>query len=78
MCIEITGIPPPVWGEENVIDMVLKIRKLMDVEIGKEDISICHRLPMSQSHDGRPNQQKIIVKFVRERSRKNFTNQDGG
>ena len=70
-CVEITGIPPPVWGEENVNDMVLKIGKLMDVEIGKEDISVCHRLPISRSHDGRPNQQKII-KFVRREIKEKF------
>ena len=35
-CVEITGISPPAWGEENVNDMVLKIGKLTDVEIAKE------------------------------------------
>ena len=35
-CVEITGISPPAWGEENVNDMALKIGKLMDVEIAKE------------------------------------------
>ena len=64
-CAEISGIPPSVWGEENVNNVVVKIAKLMDVEMGEEDISVCHRLAMSRRHEGRPNQHKIIVKFVR-------------
>ena len=32
-CVEITGIPSPVWGEENVNDVVIKIGELMDVEM---------------------------------------------
>ena len=55
-CVEISGIPPSVWGEEKVNTVVVKIAKLMDVEMGEKDISVCHQLPMSRRHDGRPNQ----------------------
>ena len=44
----------------------------MDVEMGEEDISVCHRLPMSRRHDGRPNQQKIIVKLVGRKIKEKF------
>ena len=71
-CVEISGIPPSVWGEENVNNVVVKIAKLMDVEMGEEDISVCHRLPMSRHHDGQPNQQKIIVKFVSREIKEKF------
>ena len=71
-CVEISGIPPSAWGEENVNNVVVKIAKLMDVEMGEEDISVCHRLPMSRRHDGRPNQQKIIAKFVRREIKEKF------
>ena len=60
------------WKEENLNDVVIKIGELSGVEIHEEDISVCHRLPMNRSHDGRPKQQKIIAKFVRREVKEKF------
>ena len=46
-------------------NVVIKIGELIDVEICEDDISVCHRLPVSRNHDGRRKQKRIIAKFVR-------------
>ena len=60
-CVEITGISSPVWGEENVSDVVITMAELMDVEMCEDDISVC-----------RPKQQRIIAKFVRKEIKEKF------
>ena len=66
-CVEITGIPSPVWGEENVSDVVITMAELMDVEMCEDDISVCHV---------DPNNRGLLPRLSGKRSRRNFTNQD--
>ena len=45
-CIEISGIPAPGPGQsENVNAVVCNVGKLIGVDVKREDISVCHRLP---------------------------------
>jgi hypothetical protein len=64
-CVEISGIPSPVWKEENLNDIATKIGELTGVKIREDDISVCHRLPQRRRQNDRNKQQRIIVKFVR-------------
>lgn len=58
-CLEINGVPET--NNENVVEIVQTIGKVLQVTVSAEDIDACHRLGPKQ--DGR--RRGIIVKFVR-------------
>ena len=65
-CLEIHGIPQPQDPKsENTNDVVLRVGKLMGVNLSQEDISVSHRLPTSTKYKGKRSEPLIIVKFVR-------------
>ena len=59
-CLEISGIP--FQESENTNDIVIEIGKLVGIQIQEEDISVSHRLPVT---DGCRSTPAIIVKFIR-------------
>jgi hypothetical protein len=72
-CIEISGIPAPGPGQsENVNAVVSNVGKLIGVEVKREDISVCHRLPQLKGYKGKINEPLIIVKFVRREVKEKF------
>lgn len=65
--IEIRGIPLSTRSQrENTNDMVKKVAEKIGVQIVEEDISVSHRLPVSQSYRRSTSAETapIIVKFV--------------
>ena len=73
-CVEIRGIPlPSSHSKEDTNEIVLKVAKLMGVDIEDRDISISHRLRNSESYKGKGNKSPpIVVKFVRRISKDKF------
>ena len=71
-CLEIRGIPPT--SDENPMNLVQSIGKLIGVEVNNTDISISHRLPSNNQQHGRPNIRDpgLIVKFTRRDVRDRF------
>ena len=62
-CIEISRIPAPGPGQsENVNAVVSEVGKLISVEVKREDISVCHRLPQFKGYKGKRKEPVIIVK----------------
>ena len=59
-CLEIKGIP--VVPDEDTNKIVTQVGSLLDVEIGKGDISVSHRNPSKGKRD---DPHSIIVKFTR-------------
>ena len=70
--IEIRGIP--VSGiKEDAEAIVQQVAECMEVDLRRDDISICHRLPTSNKNTARkPNHPTIIVKFIRRSKREEF------
>ena len=53
-CLEIHGIPQPQDPKsEKTNDVVLRVGKLMGVNLSQEDISVSHRLPTSTKYKGK-------------------------
>ena len=72
-CLEIHGIPQPQDPKsENTNDVVLRVGKLMGVNLSQEDISVSHRLPTSTKYKGKRSEPLIIVKFVRRDMKEKF------
>ena len=75
-CLEISGIPQ--LPQEDTNEIVIKVGKLIGVNVGKADISVSHRLPIKVSYSntvsrGRAFPPKIIIaKFVRRDIRDQF------
>ena len=65
-CLEVQGIPAPDHPtKESTNDNVMKIaRKLMDIDITKNDISVSHRLPVNKGYKRKRLQPAMIVKCV--------------
>ena len=66
-CLEITGIPEEMHEDTN--DIVIRVGRMIGVEIENSDISISHWLPIKQSAK---ETNKIIAKFVRRDKRDEF------
>ena len=66
-CLEISGIPEEMHEDTN--DIVIRVGRMIGVEIENSDISISHRLPIKQSYSKAVRKgketKKIIAKFVR-------------
>jgi hypothetical protein len=69
-CLEIKGIP--VTKDENTDELVTKVCELMGLSIKEEDISVSHRLPISNKYKGKRTESTIIVKFVRRNTRERY------
>ena len=74
-CLEISGIPQ--LPQEDTNEIVIKVGKLIGVNVGKADISVSHRLPTKVSYSntvsrGRAFPPKIIANFVRRDIRDQF------
>lgn len=68
--LEIHGIPENSFVVEDTTSLVLQVGNLMNLELEKEDISICHRLPAKKKSTSQP--RSIIVKFTRRQVREDF------
>ena len=75
-CIEIRGIPPPrvaLQETDDTNDIAVQVGELMGVTIEPEDISVSHRLKISQNYIGRSAKEPpIIVKFTRRDVKEKF------
>jgi hypothetical protein len=69
-CLEIQGIPQS--KDEDTNDIVKKVGDLMGIEVDEDDISISHRLSMSNKYKGKRFNLPIIVKFVRREMKEKF------
>lgn len=69
-CLEIQGIPVPKDDKhEDTNAIVIKLGKLMGLDLNEDDISTSHRLPANKKSKTHP---KIIAKFVRRDVREKF------
>ena len=57
---------------ENTNDVVLRVGKLMGINLSQEDISVSHRLLTSTKYKGKQSEPLIIVKFVRRDVKEKF------
>ena len=72
-CVEIRGIPVAATpSEEQTNNIVKDVGKLLGVDITENDISVRHRMPLSQERKGKPRPPAIIVKFTRRDVKDNF------
>ncbi|PFX33051.1 hypothetical protein AWC38_SpisGene2053 [Stylophora pistillata] len=72
-CVEIRGIPVAATpSEEQTNNLVTDDDKLLGLDITQNDISVGHRMPLSQKHKGKPGPPAIIVKFNRRDVKDNF------
>lgn len=76
-CVEIKGIP--VSEHEQTNDIVMKLGKMIKVNLSRDDISTSHRLPVKRFKAGgdtdtvkSQNTPAIIVKFVKRDVRESF------
>ncbi|XP_028412580.1 uncharacterized protein LOC114535474 [Dendronephthya gigantea] len=75
-CSEISGLP--VEPHEDTNQLVIRVANLMGVHIDESDISVSHRLPISNNLDSNRarspalNIPKVIVKFVRREKKEQF------
>ena len=73
-CIEIKGVPLPDvnTGREDTDNHVMKIGKLMGVNIEHKDISVSRHMPVSKLYKGREIEPTIVVKFVSRNTKELF------
>ena len=72
-CLEIHGVPQPQDPKsENTNDVVLRVGKLMGINLSQEDISVSYRLLTSTKYKGKRSEPLIIVKFVRRDMKEKF------
>ena len=69
-CLEIQGIP--YQKEESTDDITKKVRDLMDVYRGDNEISISYRLPLPKTYKGKRSNSPLIVKFTRRTVKERF------
>lgn len=62
-CLEIHGVPAT--DKEDTSEIVVKVAKLLNIDLKPDEISISHRLGSRKSDSGKQQTPGIIVKFTR-------------